>query len=177
MPNYSTVTSKGQITIPKKVRDTLILQAGDTVVFNLHDNMAIMSRANSVCPVCKGLKTINKKYNCMVCNGTGLLPNQSTINDLLQISRQYKVTCAVDTDTVLIPRIRLTSDTVPKSILNQYQDYYQMSVLTNYAPRSAVNPDQYLIPSQAILEEILTYFILEETKVTVQRMLSSLGGK
>ncbi len=34
----STLTSKGQITIPKAVRQSLHLHAGDRVAFVLHDN-------------------------------------------------------------------------------------------------------------------------------------------
>ena len=38
----ATVTSKGQITIPKPVREALHLEAGDRVAFRVHDGIAIM---------------------------------------------------------------------------------------------------------------------------------------
>ena len=38
------LTSKGQITIPKAVRDTLELEAGDQVVFRLEGARAILAR-------------------------------------------------------------------------------------------------------------------------------------
>jgi antitoxin PrlF len=38
------LTSKGQITIPKPVRDTLDLKAGDQVVFRLEGGRAILAR-------------------------------------------------------------------------------------------------------------------------------------
>ncbi len=38
------LTSKGQITIPKIVRDTLALKAGDQVLFRVEDHRAIMAR-------------------------------------------------------------------------------------------------------------------------------------
>ena len=38
MPNTSTVTSKGQTTIPKRIRDRLNLKAGDRVEFVVEGN-------------------------------------------------------------------------------------------------------------------------------------------
>jgi antitoxin PrlF len=38
------LTSKGQITIPKRVRDTLELEPGDQVVFRLEGGRAILAR-------------------------------------------------------------------------------------------------------------------------------------
>ncbi|NND64537.1 MAG: AbrB/MazE/SpoVT family DNA-binding domain-containing protein [Gammaproteobacteria bacterium] len=43
--SYSKLTSKGQITIPKKVRDRLNLRAGDRVNFAVHDDEVIMTPA------------------------------------------------------------------------------------------------------------------------------------
>ncbi|MEQ8717742.1 MAG: AbrB/MazE/SpoVT family DNA-binding domain-containing protein [Acidimicrobiales bacterium] len=38
------VTSKGQITIPKAVRDALGISSGDDVVFRIHGNRAVLAR-------------------------------------------------------------------------------------------------------------------------------------
>ena len=38
------VTSKGQITIPKQVRDALGIAAGDQVVFRVEENRAMLAR-------------------------------------------------------------------------------------------------------------------------------------
>lgn len=38
------LTSKGQITVPKAVRDTLALKPGDQVLFRVEDNRAIIAR-------------------------------------------------------------------------------------------------------------------------------------
>lgn len=37
----STVTTKGQITIPRKIRDALNLHSGDRVVFQLRDDRVV----------------------------------------------------------------------------------------------------------------------------------------
>ena len=38
------VTSKGQVTLPKAVRDALALQTGDEVVFRVESNRAILAK-------------------------------------------------------------------------------------------------------------------------------------
>lgn len=40
----ATMTSKGQITVPKSVRDALGLAEGDQVVFRVEGNRAVMAR-------------------------------------------------------------------------------------------------------------------------------------
>lgn len=45
MPS-ATITSKGQVTIPKKVRDQLQLKAGDTLYFEVDSNNAILMSTN-----------------------------------------------------------------------------------------------------------------------------------
>lgn len=38
------VTSKGQVTVPKAVRDALGIEAGDEVVFRVEGNRAVLAR-------------------------------------------------------------------------------------------------------------------------------------
>jgi len=40
----ATVTSKGQITLPKDVRDALDLRAGDKVLFRVHKGRAVLAK-------------------------------------------------------------------------------------------------------------------------------------
>lgn len=40
----ATVTSKGQITLPKAVRDALGLKTGDRVLFRVHKGRAVLSK-------------------------------------------------------------------------------------------------------------------------------------
>jgi AbrB family looped-hinge helix DNA binding protein len=40
----ATVTSKGQITLPKSVRDALSLDAGDRVLFRVYEDRAVLAK-------------------------------------------------------------------------------------------------------------------------------------
>jgi AbrB family looped-hinge helix DNA binding protein len=47
MDTIATVTSKGQVTVPKSVRDALGVAAGDQIVFRVEGNRAILARTVS----------------------------------------------------------------------------------------------------------------------------------
>lgn len=40
----ATVTSKGQVTLPKSVREALGLRAGDRILFRVHDGRAVLAK-------------------------------------------------------------------------------------------------------------------------------------
>lgn len=44
MDHGARLTSKGQITIPKEVRDALGLHAGDSVIFRVEEGRAVLAR-------------------------------------------------------------------------------------------------------------------------------------
>jgi len=46
MPYQSRLSSKGQVTIPVEVRERLHLEAGDTVVYEIEDERAVLRRAD-----------------------------------------------------------------------------------------------------------------------------------
>lgn len=45
MTYRSRVSSKGQVTIPAEVREKLHLEAGDTVIYDVEDERAVLRRA------------------------------------------------------------------------------------------------------------------------------------
>lgn len=44
MDVLATVTSKGQVTLPKSVREALGIQTGDRVLFRLHADRAVLAK-------------------------------------------------------------------------------------------------------------------------------------
>lgn len=42
--SISRLSSKGQLTIPKKIRDSISLKPGDLVVYEIHDNCVMLKR-------------------------------------------------------------------------------------------------------------------------------------
>lgn len=53
--HYSTITSKGQVTIPSSIREKLHLGAGSKVEYIMHDNCIIMVPINSTATKLKGI--------------------------------------------------------------------------------------------------------------------------
>ncbi len=47
MSNDATLTSKGQTTIPKEIRDSLTLKAGDRMTFTLMPDATVLMRVKS----------------------------------------------------------------------------------------------------------------------------------
>ncbi len=69
----STISSKGQITVPKGVRDRLGLRAGTTVEFELTDNGVMLRKGH------KGARPVDRVR--------GILKRQRSTDDLLDEMR------------------------------------------------------------------------------------------
>lgn len=44
----SRITTKGQVTVPKKVREALNLSEGDSISYEVHDNSAVIKRVPKI---------------------------------------------------------------------------------------------------------------------------------
>lgn len=64
MEYQASVTSKGQITIPKVVREKLRIEQGDVISFIIENNQAVMSKVETQL-LCKC-----RKQDCVVCLNT-----------------------------------------------------------------------------------------------------------
>ncbi len=163
----ATITSKGQITIPKDVRDKLSLHTGDVVVFTVVDGEAIMTKREQPCPICGGSGRL-EGLECFICEGKGFCSKHDRILvEILNKARAYGMRVQVENNGAL-PRVTFDSPSVPRHILDKYQDYCQMKIISEYSPRSPFDPGRFQIPSDDLLREILSYLKLDESKEKVR---------
>lgn len=180
----STITSKGQITVPKEIREHLKINTGDTVVFNKNeDNSITFERDNKVvdCPVCKGYGSFNiNDIPCFVCEQTKFVSLDISIWEQIKLMKllDYGVSISIITQEIgpngelvirEIPKINLYSKRYFEQIITIAQDYYQMRFIEEYTPRSISNPEKYMNPTDKMLDEILDLLKSEEAKNEVRK--------
>lgn len=183
----STMSSKGQITIPVFVREFLRLGAGDKIIYkhNHTKKYVFIEKVLSVleCPVCHGAGSIDQE-KCFLCHEKGSIKLESiadSMQRLMYVSSSYGVGINLVTQEVvggqfslkLIPAITLTSKKYPQSILDIAQDFFQMRFIEKFAPKSISDPQKFMYPSDLELGEILDLLKLEESKAEVQKWFRS----
>ncbi|OBZ15926.1 hypothetical protein A8L34_28175 [Bacillus sp. FJAT-27264] len=168
----STITSKGQLTIPKEIRERLNLKAGDGVLFKIDDenNTVLFEKDKELieCPVCKGYGKFSTGHLCFVCDQTKVINSQS-IWELIQMIQsngmKYGVGMSViwsekdlNEDVFIreIPKIGLYSKKYFEQILDIAHDYLQLRLIQEYATRSVSEPEKFMHPSDVILNETLS---------------------
>jgi len=173
----ASITSKGQITIPKEIREYLSLDTGDNIVFRVDEAKKIVTFEKDIetvkCPMCFGNgefdshgsvhdKHVNLK--CPVCQSSGLIKTDISafqeIANLMHVSMKYSIAVSLiqrdeDPAKKLIPVIKLTSKLYPQDILNRLQDYYQVRLIDECAPKNFSDQTKFMNPSDSALDEIL----------------------
>lgn len=195
------VTSKGQITIPKEVREHLELEKGSIVSFSLQDTnreknvLMIKDFVYEECTVCKGEGKINESL-CIVCRGSGEIKKELLVMEeilfLMQVGRAYGISVLLLQDeyskamlaqqetldthvtklkarTTDYPIIRLSGDEnkYSQETIHIFNDFYQKGIIKEISPRSTSNPNKFMIPSDIILDEILSLLFTTEAKEEV----------
>jgi AbrB family looped-hinge helix DNA binding protein len=61
----ATVTSKGQVTIPKAVRDALGIKAGDEVIFRVEGDRAVLARTPDFLALASSVRVPAAKRNAV----------------------------------------------------------------------------------------------------------------
>ena len=56
------ISSKGQLTLPKKVRKYLQVQTGDTLIFEVHDKHLLVRKSSTVEQMFDSLPPLENKY-------------------------------------------------------------------------------------------------------------------
>lgn len=185
----ASLTSKGQLTIPKEIRDFLELDTGDDVLFTITDieNKTVFFEKvvkKELCPACNGTgEFIECNLPCFLCDQDKYLTKDKQIlNPLLfQTLAKNKVTLTVKTHESStnkgfmlyeIPRITLSSNVYPENILNQVQDLLQLDLLEEYAPKENFNPEDFnAFTAEAALKNILDLLVTDEAKNKVTKRL------
>ena len=178
------LTQKGQVTLPKRIRALLQLEEGDTLIFSsLNENIYFRKQGViTSCPVCNGIGSNgDNKYPCFVCDQTGKI--EKTDKGILYLilfqihSRKYQVGISsigqeLNADgTVKIrqfPKLILHSSNYPTELLHEIQDKLQMLLVEENTPKSISDSSKFMIPSDLLLNDILSLFVTEKAKETVR---------
>ncbi|ARJ25937.1 AbrB family transcriptional regulator (plasmid) [Bacillus mycoides] len=195
------VTSKGQITIPKEVREHLELEKGSIVSFSLQNTnreknvLMIKDFVYEECTVCKGEGKINESM-CIVCRESGEIKKELLVMEeilfLMQVGRAYGISVLLlqdeyskamlaqqetldthatklKTRTTEYPIIRLKGDEnkYSQETIHIFNDFYQKGIIREFSPRSTSNPNKFMIPSDIILDEIVSLLFTSEAKEEV----------
>jgi len=135
----ATLSSRGQLVIPIKIRNKLKVETGDTIDFILQDNViTIRKGVRYNCPACKGAKDIMGK-KCFVCDGSNELnPNVSLFHEIERVVG-YSISVNVNNDkvndeklSVSFPLIQVYTKHYPKDIVAWYQDYLQAKAVEEF---------------------------------------------
>lgn len=182
----ATITEKGQITIPKNIRDELGLEPTDILIFEWVNHSIFMrkQRAKVPCPACDGKGSfVEYKLPCFLCDQTSYveMPDKSILQLLfLYKNRKYKVSNMVlqqeiDDDGAFkyrdFPKIILRSSEYPSELLNTIQDKLQIKLLEEFIPKSVSDPAKFMIPSDIVLNKILDLFVTDAAKQEVRERL------
>ena len=178
--NKSTITSKGQITIPKEVRETLKLDTGDVIVFKIDYDSSIVTfekqRNEKPCSVCDGTGAI-RGYECFICYGKGLVEESKNvwelIHQLIMDSSVYRVKISIITNGERIPQIKLSSSCYSEEIIAKAQDLFQMKFIEEYACKISEESNSPVIIGPMYYDEIANLLETEEAK---EALLETLHG-
>jgi antitoxin PrlF len=99
----ATVTAKGQITLPKPIRQALGLDFGDKVAFDLHDSKVVVTRAESPEHKDPAIGHFLALLEADIRNGRHLssLPDDLLESMLARLSRPVDLAANIDGDVAL----------------------------------------------------------------------------
>lgn len=184
LTNKALVTQKGQVTLPKGIRTLLQLEEGDTLVFScLNENIYFRKQGLiTSCPICNGVGSLDDgKFPCFVCDQTGEI-EKTDMGILFTIffqipSRKYQVGISsigqeLNGDGTInirqFPKLTVHSSNYPTELLHEIQDKLQMLLVEENTPKSISDSSKFMIPSDSLLNDILSLFVTENAKETVR---------
>lgn len=180
----SKITSKGQLTVPKEVRDMLKLSAGNEVVFKVKGDTILFEKNYEYidCPVCRGVGELNIiNQTCFFCDRSGQINAADSIWKLLanimSKSLKYDISVSIIQNELgdghqvnrrIVPKLTLRSrnesNQAFQQLLDVAHDYLQLKLIEDEAPRSIQNPELFMHPSESELNEILDLLKSDDSK-------------
>ncbi|MEK4487925.1 hypothetical protein MHH81_20675 [Psychrobacillus sp. FSL H8-0484] len=121
------MTSKGQVTLPKKIRDVLKADTGTHLLFSIEPaNQRVyieVLNAKNTCPHCEGNGQVEDEP-CFICLERGVIPSPFHPSEFFAVWMQsYEIQINFSLETtiapngyVLLPELSLQSDTYPSDI-------------------------------------------------------------
>lgn len=166
----ATLTSKGQVTVPKEIREFLKIDNGDTIEFvtDPKTNSVTISKKGKLCPTCNGSAKL-ESYNlpCFVCDASGYINLENGIISYIMMgipNRKYKINKTITNQKIdannrmqfnIMPKIELSSQDYSRELLDSIQDDLQIMIIEEFAPKTVSSDEFFMIPTDAILLEIL----------------------
>lgn len=184
----ASVTSKGQVTIPKEVRELLDIKTGDNIIFSVADGggESIITVAKDVetidCPVCHASGEIENqdgtaKYTCPVCQLSGQISKDISVLQEIGCLIRVSIKCGLGITLIthtedgkkLIPEVKLVSNFYPSYILNLVQDYYQVRIIEEFAPKALNDQRKFMYPNNYALDEMLNLLKTDKEREKVRK--------
>lgn len=179
----ATMTSKGQLTVPKEIREHLDLHTGDSVIFKVNGDIVSFEKDYEVieCPVCKGFGSYNiNNLPCFICDQTMYINSKQSAWQIISRIKSIKYGVSISViqqelgpngELILrdIPKVKLFSNKYLDVLLDIASDFIQMKFIEEFAPRSLVDPAKFMIPSDEVLSEILNLLKRDTAKEEVSK--------
>lgn len=138
----ATLTVKGQVTIPKIVREQLQLKNGDVLLFNMPKGengkeIFIKKEESRECCVCQGTGKLTQAVPCVICEGTGLEKRgtESAVYLLSRLTNKFKTDLGLTYQISSIEDgentkmlVRLSSNQLPEDSLKALEKYFQIRI-------------------------------------------------
>lgn len=124
----SSLSVKNQITLPRVVRETLKINAKDTIEYIIEEDKVYIKKVaeENICPICINGTSVNN-YNCPICNGVGSFNEKvstplliSKLNLFLIQSEVYEIEIKKDDLIGYIIQVN-TEDDFIKAIVSRVQ--------------------------------------------------------
>jgi bifunctional DNA-binding transcriptional regulator/antitoxin component of YhaV-PrlF toxin-antitoxin module len=159
----SKLTSENLLTIPGDIRFHLNIQKGDKILFSYDAKRGYLyfkkETETETCPICNGETVISGK-SCVVCQEKGVVEKEFWLNEVTRLmakGRNYQVSVTITNADYFLnsrfkeeihpyPTITLESHQYPVSVMDQFQDYYQVRIFQDLTKKSELF-DKNLVPS------------------------------